>query len=84
MASARATLQRAQAVQLQARQEADRQKELHERRVTSVQARDNAIASLAQADADVAIAQAGLDAAELNCTSPRCGHRSRDASAGPF
>ncbi|MCC4247230.1 efflux RND transporter periplasmic adaptor subunit [Stappia indica] len=66
VASARATLQRAQAVQLQARQEADRQKELHERRVTSVQARDNAIASLAQADADVAIAQAGLDAAELN------------------
>ena len=66
VASARATLQRAQAVQLQARQEADRQKELHERRVTSVQARDNAIASLAQADADVAIAQAGVDAAELN------------------
>ena len=66
VASARATLQRAQAVQLQARQDADRQKELHERRVTSVQARDNAIAALAQADADVAIAQAGLDAAELN------------------
>lgn len=64
--SAQATLQRAEAVQLQARQEADRQRELHERRVASAQRRDDAVATLAQANADVAIAQAGLAAAELN------------------
>jgi membrane fusion protein (multidrug efflux system) len=66
VASARATLQRAEAVQLQARQQAQRQQELRERNVTSAQALDNATAALAQADADVAIARAGVDAAELN------------------
>ncbi|HLS69074.1 MAG TPA: efflux RND transporter periplasmic adaptor subunit [Kiloniellales bacterium] len=66
VASAEATLQRARAVQLQARQQADRQTELRERRVTSAQQYDDAIALLAQADADVAAAEAGLAAAELN------------------
>lgn len=64
--SAEATLQRAKAVQLQARQQADRQTELRERRVTSAQQYDDAIAMLAQADADVAAAEAGLAAARLN------------------
>lgn len=64
--SARATLQRAQAVQLQARQQADRQKELRERNISSQQQLETAVAALAQADADIASARAGLDAAELN------------------
>ncbi|WP_347966901.1 efflux RND transporter periplasmic adaptor subunit [Mesorhizobium sp. CC13] len=66
VASAEATLQRAQAVQLQARQQADRQSELRERNVSSGQQLDNALAALAQADADVAIATAGLATAKLN------------------
>lgn len=66
VASARATLQRAEAARLQARQEADRQKELRERNVASRQQYDNAVALLAQADADVAAARAGLAAAELD------------------
>lgn len=64
--SARATLARAQAVQKQARLEADRQTELRTRKVSSAQQLDNAIAALAQADADVAAARAGLSAAELD------------------
>lgn len=64
--SAQATLQRAQAIQLQARQAADRQKQLKERNVSSGQQVDDAIAALAQADAEVAIAKAGLDQAQLN------------------
>lgn len=64
--SAKATLARAQAVQKQARLEADRQKELRSRKVSSAQMLDNAIAALAQADADVASARAGLAAAELD------------------
>lgn len=63
---ARATLQRAEAVRLQARQEADRQRALRERNVASGQAYENAVAALAQADADVASARAGLAAAELD------------------
>lgn len=66
VASAEATLQRAQSVQLQARQEADRQLQLRERNVSSGQQADNAVAALAQADAEVAIANAGLAAAQLN------------------
>ena len=66
VASAEATLQRAQAVQLQARQQADRQNELRERNVSSGQQVDNAVAALAQADADVAIAIAGRTTAQLN------------------
>jgi membrane fusion protein (multidrug efflux system) len=66
VASAKATLQRAEATQLQARQQAERQEELRNRKVTSAQAFESATAQLAQADADVALARAGLDAAELN------------------
>jgi membrane fusion protein (multidrug efflux system) len=64
--SARATLQRAEAVRLQARQEANRQSELRERKVASGQQYDNAVAVLAQAEADVAAARAGLSSAELD------------------
>jgi membrane fusion protein (multidrug efflux system) len=64
--SAQATLQRAEAAQIQARQLSDRQKQLRSRDIASVQDLDNAIAALAQADADVAVAQAGLAAAQLN------------------
>src|SRR5690606_36960100 len=64
--SAQAALQRAKAVQLQARQQADRQKELRQRNVASAQQYDDAVALLAQANADVAAAEAGLAAAQLN------------------
>ncbi len=64
--SARATLQRAEAVQLQARQNADRQITLRQRDISSGQQYDAAIAALAQADADIAAAKANLAAAELN------------------
>ncbi len=66
VASAEATLKRAKAAQLQAQQGAKRQAELHERKIASVQQRDDAIALEAQADADVALAEAGLAAARLN------------------
>ena len=66
VASAEATLQRARAAQLNARHEADRQSELRERNVSSGATYDNAIMALAQADADVAIAEAALDEAQLN------------------
>src|SRR5690606_22829476 len=49
--SARATLQRAEAVQLQARQNADRQQALRQRDITSAQQYETAVAALAQADA---------------------------------
>ena len=64
--SAQATLQRALAAQNLARQQADRQKELRQRNISSAQDLDTALAQLAQADADVAAARAGLDAAKLN------------------
>ena len=64
--SATATLQRARATQLQARQQAERQEQLRDRNVSSAQQFDNAVAALAQADADVAAAEAGLSAAKLN------------------
>lgn len=64
--SSQATLQKALAAQSQARQEADRQTALRERNVSSAQTAENAVAALAQADADVAIAEAGLAAAKLN------------------
>lgn len=63
--SAKATLQRAESVQLQARQTQDRQKNLGSRNIVSAQQVENAVATLAQADADVAIARAGLASAEL-------------------
>lgn len=64
--SAAATLQRAKATQLQARQQFERYDELRERKVASAAQQENAVAALAQADADVAAAEAGLRAAELN------------------
>ncbi|MEO9338877.1 efflux RND transporter periplasmic adaptor subunit [Mesorhizobium sp. SB112] len=66
VASAEATVQRAKASQLQAKQDADRQSQLRERNISSVQQQDNAVAALAQANADVAVAEAGLAAARLN------------------
>lgn len=64
--SAEATLARAKAVQTQARLTADRQRELRSRNVASAQTLDDAVAALAQADADVAAARAGLAAAKLD------------------
>jgi membrane fusion protein (multidrug efflux system) len=64
--SAEATLARAKASQLQARQNADRQQELKKSNVTSTQQVEDAIAQLAIADADVAAAEAGLATAQLN------------------
>jgi membrane fusion protein (multidrug efflux system) len=64
--SAQATLQRAVATRTLARQQADRQKELRQRNISSVQDLETATAQLAQADADVAAARAGLDAAKLD------------------
>jgi len=64
--SAQATLMRAEAAQLLARQQADRQRELRQRNFASAQQQDSAVATLAQADADVAAARAGLAAARLN------------------
>ena len=64
--SAEATLERAQAEQALARQQAERQKQLNAHNIASAQDLDTAVAKLAQANADVAVAKAGLDAAELN------------------
>lgn len=64
--SAEATLKRALATQLQARQQADRIAELRTKNVASAQQSDNAVAALAQADADVASAEAGLSSAKLD------------------
>ncbi|MGA0594644.1 efflux RND transporter periplasmic adaptor subunit [Enterovirga sp. CN4-39] len=64
--SAEATLKRAEAVRLQAQQQSDRVRELRERNVASAQQFESATAALAQADADVAIARAGLAAAKLD------------------
>lgn len=66
VASAEATLQRAQAVQLQARQQSDRVSQLLSRSVASAQQQETAVAQLAQADADVAAAEAGRDGAKLD------------------
>ncbi len=64
--SAAATLKRAEAAQLQARQQADRIAELRARNVASTQQNESATAALAQADADVAGARAGLASAQLD------------------
>ncbi|MCO4318056.1 efflux RND transporter periplasmic adaptor subunit [Phyllobacterium sp. 21LDTY02-6] len=64
--SAEATLLRAKSVQLQSRQQADRQQSLKSSNFASAQALDNAVAAVAQADADVAGAEANLAAAKLN------------------
>ncbi len=64
--SAEATVRRAEAAQLQARQTADRQEQLRKSNVASQQTYDDAIAQLAQADAEVAVAEAGAAEARLN------------------
>lgn len=64
--SAEATLRRAQAAQLDARQIAERQDQLRKSNVTTRQEYDSAVARLAQADADVAVAEAGVVSAKLN------------------
>lgn len=64
--SAQATLRVAQAGQLQARQNAERQEQLRKSNVASQQAYDDAVAQLAQADAQVAVAEAGVAEARLN------------------
>lgn len=66
VASAEATLQRAKAAQLNARQTAERITTLRERNVISDQQRDDTVGALALADADVALAEANLAAARLN------------------
>lgn len=80
--SAEATLRRAEAAQLQARQTAERQTQLNRSNVASRQTYDEAISALAQADAEVAIAQASLAEAELslqyaNVTAPISGRIGR-------
>lgn len=64
--SAEAMLARARAAQLLAKQQAERQSQLRERKIASEQQLDSSVALLAQADADVAIAEAGLAEARLN------------------
>ncbi len=66
VASAEAALQRAQAEQLNATQNANRNKELQARNVASTQALENSVAALAKADADVASARAALSTAKLD------------------
>lgn len=66
VASAEATLARAQANQLNARDQQGRAEQLRQRRVTSGVELENAVTNLAVADADVAIASAALDQAKLN------------------
>ncbi|MDK4717668.1 efflux RND transporter periplasmic adaptor subunit [Rhizobium sp. CNPSo 4039] len=66
VASARAALQKAKAVQANARQQLERQRSLRERNVSTAVDYDTAAVNLAQADADVAAQQAALDEAEIN------------------
>ncbi|AHK42984.1 MULTISPECIES: efflux RND transporter periplasmic adaptor subunit [Ensifer] len=79
---AEATLRRAQAVHLQAEQKAARQEALKKANVVAAQQFDDANGLLAAANADVAIAQAGLAAAKLdlqyaNVTAPISGQIGR-------
>jgi membrane fusion protein (multidrug efflux system) len=64
--SARATLQKAQATQEAARLTAGRSAEMVKVDAVSAQDNDNAIAALAQAQADVAAAQAAVDSSAVN------------------
>ena len=66
VAAAEAALQRAEASRLQAKQTADPINRLEGQNVASGQQRDNAVAALAQAEADVAAAKAQLAAAKLD------------------
>ncbi|KRB62163.1 RND transporter [Rhizobium sp. Root708] len=66
VASAEATLQRAKSTQENARLQLERQKNLRERNVASGIEYDTAAVNLAQANADVAAAEAGLEEAKIN------------------
>ncbi len=66
VASARAALQKAKAIQANARQQLERQRSLRARNVSTAVDYDTAAVNLAQADADVAAQQAALDEAEIN------------------
>ncbi|WP_374301739.1 efflux RND transporter periplasmic adaptor subunit [Paracoccus sp. (in: a-proteobacteria)] len=66
VASAEATLARAEATRRNAQDQLARTEALRERRVTAGVELENAETTLAQADADVAIAQASLQEAQLN------------------
>ncbi|WP_349961917.1 efflux RND transporter periplasmic adaptor subunit [Rhizobium sp. ZPR3] len=66
VASAKAALQKAKAVQANAKQQLERQRSLRERNVSTAVDYDTAAVNLAQADADVAAQQAVLDEAEIN------------------
>ena len=66
VASAKAALQKAKAVQANAKQQLERQRLLRARHVASAVDFDTASVNLAQADADVATQQAALDEAQIN------------------
>ncbi|WP_416066487.1 efflux RND transporter periplasmic adaptor subunit [Rhizobium sp. ZK1] len=66
VASAEATLQRAKATQQNARLQLERQQNLRERNIATGIDYDTAAVAVAQADADVASAEAGLDEAKIN------------------
>jgi membrane fusion protein (multidrug efflux system) len=66
VASAEAALQRAKAVQANARQQLERQRALREKSLGTGIDLDTASVNLAQADADVAAAEAGLEEAKIN------------------
>jgi membrane fusion protein (multidrug efflux system) len=66
VASARASLQKAEATELNAGQQLERQRVLKERNASSDVEYENAAAVHATAKADVALAQAALDEAEIN------------------
>lgn len=66
VASAEAALARAKATQMNAQDQLRRTEALRERRVTAPAELDNAATALAQADADVAAAEAALQEARLN------------------
>lgn len=66
VASAEASLQRAEATLANARVQLDRQKSLRDKNVSSGASYDTAAVAVAQADADVALARASLDEAKIN------------------
>jgi len=66
VASAKAALQKAKAIQANAKQQLERQRSLRERNVSTAVDYDTAAVNLAQADADVAAQEAALDEAQIN------------------
>lgn len=66
VSSAEASLQRAEAIQANARQQLERQRSLRERNAATGIDYDTAAVNLAQADADVELAKAALEEAKIN------------------